>query len=43
MLANVLRRTRLVGRLRGFWRQEADEAMKPLRKELRRLTAEVTE
>ena len=41
MLKDALRRTKLAGRLRGLWRQEADEAMKPLRKQLRRLTAEV--
>ena len=43
MLTNVLRRTKLANRLRAVWRQDADEAMKPLRKELRRLTAEVEE
>ena len=43
MLTNVLRRSKLASRLRGVWRQEADEAMKPLRKELRRLTAQVEE
>ena len=43
MLANVLRRTKLASRLRAVWRHEADEAMKPLRKDLRRLTAEVEE
>ena len=43
MLTRVLRRTKLASRLRGVWRQAADEAMKPLRKDLRRLTAEVEE
>ena len=43
MLTNVLRQTKLATRLRGVWRHEADEAMKPLRKELRRLAAEVEE
>ena len=43
MLTRVLRRTKLAGRLRAVWRQEADEAIKPLRKDLRRLTAEVEE
>ena len=36
-----MRRSRLTARLRGVWRHEADEALKPLRKEVRRLTAEL--
>ncbi|MSO84271.1 MAG: hypothetical protein EXQ53_13425 [Acidobacteria bacterium] len=43
MFTNLLRRTRLADRLRAVWRHDADEAMKPLRKELRRLTREVEE
>lgn len=43
MLTDLLRRTKLATRLRGAWRHDADEAMKPLRKELRRLAREVEE
>ena len=41
MLINALRRSRVAARFRGLWRHEADEALKPLRKEVRRLTAEL--
>ena len=41
MLTNLLRQTRLAARLWGAWRHDADEAMKPLRKELRHLAQEV--
>ena len=41
MLARLLKQTNLVNRLRGAWRHDADEAMKPIRKELRRLAREV--
>jgi hypothetical protein len=41
MLTNLLRQSKLATRLRGALRRDADEAMKPLRKELRRLTGEV--
>lgn len=41
MLTNLLRQTKLAARLRGAWRHDADEAMKPLRKELRRLAREI--
>jgi hypothetical protein len=41
MLARLLKQTNLVNRLRGAWRHDADEAMKPIRKELRRLSREV--
>ena len=41
MLSNLLRRSKLTARLRAVWRHEADEALKPLRKEVRRLTGEV--
>ena len=41
MLSDVLKRTPFVARLRGAWRHEADEALKPLRKEVRRLTGEL--
>jgi len=41
MLSNVLKRSRLATRLRSAWRHQADEALKPLRKEVRRLTAEL--
>jgi hypothetical protein len=43
MLSNLLKRTRLAARLRGAWRREADEALKPVRKDVRRLAAEVDE
>ena len=43
MFTNVLRQSKLASHLRAVWRQDADEAMKPLRKELRRLTAQVEE
>jgi hypothetical protein len=41
MLARILKQTNLVNRLRGAWRHDADEAMKPIRKELRRLARDV--
>jgi hypothetical protein len=37
----MLRRSRLAARVRSVWRHDADEALKPLRKDVRRLTAEV--
>jgi len=41
MLRDVLRRSKFASRLRAVWRHEADEALKPLRKEVRRLTGKV--
>jgi hypothetical protein len=41
MLTRLLGRSSLATRLRGAWRHDADEAMKPLRKEIRRLSREV--
>jgi hypothetical protein len=41
MLARLLKQTNLLARLRAAWRHDADEAMKPARKELRRLAHEV--
>jgi hypothetical protein len=41
MLGNLLRRTRIGDRIRGALRHDAEEAMKPLRKELRRLARDV--
>jgi hypothetical protein len=41
MLGNLLRRTKLGERIRLALRHDADEAMKPLRKELRRLARDV--
>src|SRR5262245_42682703 len=43
MLEQLLKRANLITRLRGAWRHDADEALKPVRKELRRLTREVDE
>ena len=43
MLSNLLRRSRLAARLRSAWRHEADEALKPVRKDVRRLAAEIEE
>ena len=41
MLSGIWRGSRLAGRLRGAWRHEADEALKPVRKDVRRLATEV--
>lgn len=41
MLGNLLRRTSLGARIRGAFRHDAEEAMKPLRRELRRLSRDV--
>jgi Skp family chaperone for outer membrane proteins len=41
MLARLLKQTNFVNRLRGAWRHDADEAMKPIRKELRRIAREL--
>jgi hypothetical protein len=41
MRSNVLTRSRLATGLPGAWRHQANEALKPLRKEVRRLTAEL--
>lgn len=41
MLARLLKQSNLLARLRGAWRHDAEEAMKPVRKELRRLAREV--
>ncbi len=41
MLSNLLKRTHLFTRLRRAWRHETDEALKPLRKKVRRLTSEL--
>ncbi len=41
MLGDLLKRNPLTNRLRGAWRHEADEALKPVRKELRRLARQV--
>jgi len=41
MPARLLKQTNLMARLRGAWRHDADEALKPVRKELRRLAHEV--
>jgi hypothetical protein len=41
MFARLLKQTNLLARLRAAWRHDADEAMKPARKELRRLAREV--
>jgi hypothetical protein len=41
MLGDLLRRTKLGARIRGALRHDAEEAMKPLRKELRRLAKDV--
>jgi hypothetical protein len=43
MFARILKQTNLVNRLRSAWRHDADEAMKPLRKEVRRLARQVEE
>jgi hypothetical protein len=43
MLEQLLKRANLITRLRGAWRHDADEALKPVRTELRRLTREVEE
>lgn len=43
MLTRLLKQTGLANRLRGAWRHDAEEAMKPIRKELRRLAHEVEE
>jgi hypothetical protein len=41
MLGDLLRRTKLGARIRGALRHDAEEAMKPLRKELRKLARDV--
>jgi hypothetical protein len=41
MLTRWLSRTPFATRLRGTWRHDAEEAMKPLRKEVRRLAREI--
>jgi hypothetical protein len=41
MLRNLLRRSKLGARIRSAFRHDAEEAMKPLRKELRRLARDV--
>lgn len=41
MLTSLLKRSKLATRLRGALRHDADEALKPLRKELRRLAGQV--
>ena len=41
MLTNMLRRSRLAARLRGAWRHGVDEALKPVRKDMRRLATEI--
>jgi hypothetical protein len=41
MLARLLKQTNLLSRLRTAWRHDAEETMKPARKELRRLAREV--
>ena len=41
MFGNLLRGTKLAARIRGAMRHDAEEAMKPLRKELRRLARDV--
>jgi hypothetical protein len=41
MLGNLLKGTRLGARIRGALRHDAEEALKPLRKELRRLSRDV--
>jgi hypothetical protein len=43
MLVRFLKRANLLTRLRGAWRHDAEEALKPVRKEVRRLTREVEE
>ena len=43
MLEQFLKRANLLTRLRGAWRHDAEEALKPVRKEVRRLTREVEE
>ena len=40
-MLNLLRGTKLAARIRGAMRHDAEEAIKPLRKELRRLTRDV--
>ena len=41
MLGDLLRRSKLGARIRGVLRQDAEEALKPLRKELRKLVRDV--
>ena len=41
MLTRLLKQSNLMARLRAAWRQDAEDVMKPVRKELRRLTHEV--
>ena len=41
MLTRLLKQTGLANRLRGAWRHEAEEALQPVRKELRRLVRDV--
>ena len=41
MLKSLLGRSSLVARIRGAWQHDANEAMKPIRKEIRRLSREV--
>src|SRR5918994_3308513 len=41
MLTRLLKQSNLLARLRGAWRHDAEEVMKPIRKELRRLAREV--
>jgi len=41
MLKSLLGRSSLVARIRGTWQHDAQEAMKPIRKEIRRLSREV--
>lgn len=41
MLTRLLAQTRVVARIRAAWRHDAEEALKPLRKEIRRLTRDV--
>jgi hypothetical protein len=43
MLFDLLKRTKLAARLRGAWTHDVEQAMTPLRAELRRLTREVGE
>jgi hypothetical protein len=42
-LFNLLKGTKLAARLRGAWKHDVEQAMTPLREELRRLTREVGE
>ena len=43
MLKGLLRRSSLVTRIRGAWQHDVQEALKPIRKEIRRLSREVEE